>query len=211
MFIVNAADDINDGSCDGAHCSLREAINAANAANAGGGFSPPVPPALDRIEFNIGGGGFGVVITPSSPLPEITGPVVIDGKTQWPANEAPIGISGNLAGEGARGLSISGGGTTLRGLVIERFNGNGVEIVGPEGGNTIETSGIGDVIADAIDEGNGGYGVEIDNSPDNDIGGAIGVVISGNGRHGVFIFGAGSTGNIVRNSAIGLNYPAAQR
>lgn len=34
-FTVNAADDVNDGVCDAAHCSLREAINAANAAAGG--------------------------------------------------------------------------------------------------------------------------------------------------------------------------------
>ena len=29
-YVVNSADDTNDGTCDVAHCSLREAINAAN-------------------------------------------------------------------------------------------------------------------------------------------------------------------------------------
>ncbi len=29
-FVVNTTDDANDGTCDSNHCSLREAINAAN-------------------------------------------------------------------------------------------------------------------------------------------------------------------------------------
>src|SRR4030042_6633229 len=45
-FTVNASDDIDDGLCDARHCSLREAINRANA-NAG----------PDTIEFNIPGPG----------------------------------------------------------------------------------------------------------------------------------------------------------
>jgi CSLREA domain-containing protein len=29
-FTVNSANDVNDGACNATHCSLREAINAAN-------------------------------------------------------------------------------------------------------------------------------------------------------------------------------------
>src|SRR5207244_3300081 len=31
-LVVNTTDDVNDGVCDGTHCSLREAINAANTS-----------------------------------------------------------------------------------------------------------------------------------------------------------------------------------
>ena len=31
-FIVNSNDDVDDGTCNAAHCSLREAIHAANAS-----------------------------------------------------------------------------------------------------------------------------------------------------------------------------------
>ena len=40
-FVVNTTDDTSDGACDAAHCSLREAITAANAA-----------PGQDVIEFS---------------------------------------------------------------------------------------------------------------------------------------------------------------
>src|SRR5688572_30138141 len=43
-FIVNTTDDTDDSACNVAHCSLREAIKAANA-NSG----------LDTINFNIPG------------------------------------------------------------------------------------------------------------------------------------------------------------
>src|SRR5438309_2935331 len=42
-FTVNTADDHNDGVCNAADCTLREAINAANAC--------------DTISFNIPGEG----------------------------------------------------------------------------------------------------------------------------------------------------------
>src|SRR5262245_4526716 len=58
-FTVNTADDHNDGACDGADCTLREAINAANGGSGG-----------DTISFNISGGGL-KTINLSTPLPEI--------------------------------------------------------------------------------------------------------------------------------------------
>ncbi len=45
-FVVNTADDLDDGSCDTSHCSLREALNAANAN-----------PGADSIAFDIPGPG----------------------------------------------------------------------------------------------------------------------------------------------------------
>jgi CSLREA domain-containing protein len=41
-FTVNATDDVNDGLCNVAHCSFREALLAANDN-----------PGLDAVEFNI--------------------------------------------------------------------------------------------------------------------------------------------------------------
>jgi CSLREA domain-containing protein len=45
-FVVNTVDDLDDGSCDADHCSLREAIDAANAN-----------PGTDTIAFDIPGAG----------------------------------------------------------------------------------------------------------------------------------------------------------
>lgn len=59
-FTVNTTDDVDDGTCDGIHCSLREAIHAANATV-----------AEDEIAFNIGAGGV-QTIAPTSALPAIT-------------------------------------------------------------------------------------------------------------------------------------------
>jgi CSLREA domain-containing protein len=45
-FTVNSANDADDGTCNATHCSLREAINAANAA-----------PGFNGVYFNIPGAG----------------------------------------------------------------------------------------------------------------------------------------------------------
>ena len=95
IFTVNVVDDEDDGLCDGAHCSLREAINAANDNT---GFT-------DTIEFDIPGDG-PHRIRPESALPEITDPVVIDGTTEPNFAGSPIVvIDGRNAGD-AHGFFI---------------------------------------------------------------------------------------------------------
>ena len=65
-FTVTKTADTNDGTCD-ADCSLREAITEANTLA-----------GTDTIAFNIPGGG-PHTIQPTSALPTISDPVVIDG------------------------------------------------------------------------------------------------------------------------------------
>jgi CSLREA domain-containing protein len=70
-FVVNTVDDLDDGTCDADHCSLREAINAANAN-----------PGADTIAFDIPGAG-PHVIELCSLLPKLTdGGTTIDGTTE---------------------------------------------------------------------------------------------------------------------------------
>ena len=66
---VNTVDDMDDGVCNAVHCSLREAINAANAD----GFN-------SVIWFKIDGPGT-KVITLATELPAISGKLKIDGNT----------------------------------------------------------------------------------------------------------------------------------
>ena len=90
-FAVTGSDDVNDGTCDARHCSLREAILAANATA-----------AVDHIAFH-----FDAPITPASQLPDITRPVFI--------NAAPV--TGRCTGDVAP-LRLSGGGAGFPGLVF---------------------------------------------------------------------------------------------
>jgi CSLREA domain-containing protein len=62
-YTVNSLDDTDDGACNTTKCTLRDAINAANA-NAG----------ADTINFSVSG-----TITLTSTLPGLTGDLTIDG------------------------------------------------------------------------------------------------------------------------------------
>jgi len=213
-FTVNTTDDIDDGTCDATHCSLREAINAANAT-----------PGTDIIEFNIPG-AWPHTIQPASTLPTITDPVVIDGYTQPGAtpntNGAGLGINavlmieldGSMMGGGANGLTITAGSSTVRGLVINRFvyppfiqtGGSGIALSG-NGGNVIDGNFIGTDIAGTASFGNS-IGISIDRSNSNTIGGTTPEarnVISGNAGYAVTMFAVWGTGNLVRGNLIGTD------
>src|SRR5687768_13201363 len=98
-FQVNSTNDTDDGTCNGTHCSLREAINAANALA-----------GYDYITFLIAGGGVHT-IQPNAPLPEITSPVNLDGTTQlgYAVGAPVIELDGTNAGTSADGLVLVGG------------------------------------------------------------------------------------------------------
>ena len=104
-FVVTNANNHGAGS-------LRQMILDANATV-----------GLDTIVFNIPGSGVHT-INLSISLPEITDPVVIDATTQPAFAGAPlIELNGVGAGSGAVGFKIISGATTVRGFVINRFNG----------------------------------------------------------------------------------------
>ena len=73
----------------------------------------------------------GLTIRPSTPLPPITEPVTIDGTTQPGFAGTPIiELDGTGAGATANGLTLSASNIIVRGLVINRFGGDGIEITG---------------------------------------------------------------------------------
>ncbi len=112
--------------------SLRQAMLDANAAANPAGD-------VDHIEFNIPGSGVQTIRVMSNPLPEVTDPVWIDGYTQPEsiANSSPVSagvnavplieIDGSAIQDSASGLTISAGGSTVRGLVIGGFSAYGIE------------------------------------------------------------------------------------
>ncbi|MFL6255865.1 MAG: Calx-beta domain-containing protein, partial [Pyrinomonadaceae bacterium] len=195
---VNTNDDTDDGACNAAHCSLREAILTANST----------PGQVELITFGIGSGGGQQTISPTSALPSITDPVTIDGTTQLGFSGSPL-IELNGAGAGAvtAGLDINASGSTVRGLVINRFNGHGIRLAGA-GGNTIAGNFIGTNAAGTTARANAGHGVFIDISSNNNVGGTTAAernVISGNAGDGVRVNGVNATGNRVRGNFIGTD------
>src|SRR5262249_4114078 len=85
-------------------------------------------PGPDTVTFAIGSGV--QTISPASALPTITGAVTIDGTTQpGYAGQPIIELNGAGAGSGASGLTMTGGNSTVRGLVVNRFGGNGIQLL----------------------------------------------------------------------------------
>jgi CSLREA domain-containing protein len=207
-FVVNTAADADDGLCSTAAsgCTLREAINAANA-NSG----------PDTVNFNIPGSGVRTIHLASN-LPFITSPVTIDGYTQGMATPNTLAVGDNalllieldvsaVSKAGcciADGLAIVGGNSTVKGLVINRFNSSGIRLIG-SGNNVIEGNFIGTDPTGATALGfNSGVSI---NSSNNTIGGTTAAarnVLSGN-TFGVQIGSSSATGNQVQNNYVGTN------
>ena len=147
-FTVNSTADTGDatpgdGVCDagGGVCTLRAAIEEANALA-----------GSDTIQFAIGSGPRTIAIGPN--LPVISEAVTIDGTTQPDYSGTPL-IT--IDGPPTLGIGVTGGGTTIRGLALDHFNGTAIGI--NSGNNTIELCTI-------LHAGNGN-GVEIDNGSGN--------------------------------------------
>ncbi|HYO42618.1 MAG TPA: CSLREA domain-containing protein [Candidatus Limnocylindrales bacterium] len=125
-MVVNTADDHTDGLCGINDCSLREAIEWANEL---GGDTPY------GIAFGITGAA---TIALHAPLPAIAAPVAIDGRTQagatCPGVDGAPAVQLRTAGDfvvgssdPAAGLTIlAAGGSSVRGLVIGGFPGDGI-------------------------------------------------------------------------------------
>ncbi len=205
VFTVNSADDVDDGAGDIGHCSLREAINAANAN-----------PRPDTIAFEIAGPG-PHTIQPITGLPEITDAVIIDGFTQSGAsqNTNPPGLSSNAVlkieldgtnAGAANGLFITVADCSVQGLVINRFGLSGIYILGADSsGNVLQGNFIGTDVTGTVDLGNGLAGVEIFDAPNNTVGGSQageGNVISGNDSHGIDVQ---SSGHLIQGNFIGTD------
>jgi hypothetical protein len=188
--------------------SLRQAILDANAN-----------PDADTIAFVIGDLGSPQTIQPTSALPTITGPVTIDGWSQGGAGfTGPplIELNGALAGAQAVGLTLTGGSSVVRGLVV-----NGFAIGGSAGGIRLQTGGDNWIYGNYIGVDFAGNtrvantrGIWIDGgSSNNRIGtNADGVndvaernVISANVEQNIWIYQPATTGNKIMGNTIGLN------
>ncbi|MGA9342027.1 MAG: CSLREA domain-containing protein [Rhodanobacteraceae bacterium] len=121
-----------DTTADDGVCTLREAIVSANTNLASGGSPGECAageslPTVDTIAFAIPGAGVHT-IRPTSQPPAVTEAVTIDGYTQPGASPNSLAIGDNavllieIDGSGFDNemFDLQGGGSTLRGLVINR-------------------------------------------------------------------------------------------
>jgi hypothetical protein len=176
--------------------SLRQAILDANAA-----------PGLDTIAFAIAGSGV-QTISPTTPLPAITDPLLIDGYSQPGYAGTPlIELSGQAAGTGD-GLTITASGSTIRGLAIDDFAGTAIVLSGADAtGDAIIANDIG-TDPSGLEARPNGLGIAISGGAhDNTVGGTIadGNLISGNAGSGVVVTGDSSVGNRILGNRIFAN------
>ena len=131
--------------------SLRQAIIDANASA-----------GTDTIDFNIPGEGLHT-IQPLSALPIITDPIGIDGTSQPGFAGLPIiELDGTNAGV-ASGLSIDAGNSRVQGMLINRFDGVGVQMQ-INGGNLLRRNIISDNLG-GVTIGDSLVGLDLDKGP----------------------------------------------
>jgi CSLREA domain-containing protein len=215
-LVVNTTADVDDTVCDQQHCSLREAINAANA-QAG----------PDAIQFVIPGADPGCdasgvcTIQPASLLPLLTDDgTTIDGFTQPGAapGDDPIltiVLDGHDNGE-FTALGVHSADNLIRGLVIQRFTPfSGIHVFGASAsGNRIESNFIGTDASGTQPRGNCSPPVSCsavwlsDGAHDNTIGPDN--LIAFNGQ-GVWVTDASTRGNTITRNRIHANATAGIR
>lgn len=187
-FTVTTTTDSGGGS-------LRQAIFDANSN-----------PGADAISFNISGSGTQTII-PLSPLPTVTAAVTIDGTTQNPGSATPpIEVAGASAGAGVKGLTFAGGNSTVRGLVINGFDSNGIELSGS--GDIVDGNFIGINSTGTGGQGNGATGVLINSGSGHVVGGTVTAarnVISANVGHGVQVLLGPAMNHQVQGNFIGTD------
>lgn len=221
-FIVNVTADETDGLpgdgiCDtggGARpltglCTLRAALREADDT-----------PGLDEVRFNIPvADGRVPTIRPRGVLGSLGAlfPVIIDGTTQptiingTRLRDGLVELDGSTAGltpdgQELAGLELVGEGSTVRGLVINRFGGPGIRIRptgAPFGGrNVIEDNRIGTDVTGTVALPNRGNGVEILDMPRNLVAQNL---IAGNQGRGILIDGSAAIGNHIVENLIGAD------
>ena len=192
VFTVTTTDDHDDSDCAPGDCTLREAINAANAVS---GFQ--------TISFAIPGTGQ-QTISPASALPPITDATTIDGTSQLGYSGTPlIVVDGSAAGAATDGLVLgfapAASGSTIQGLAVVDFGGYGILV---QGDNDV-------VLDNYVGTANGtsaqpnATGVRID--PGSDGSEVRGNLTSGNLYAGI---SSNGTGLLIAGNRIGTNFSA---
>jgi len=233
-FVVNALDDVDDGMCNGTHCSLREAINAANAN-----------PGPDVIEFDVPD-GVSNIIRVTSPLPPLTDDATTIDATTLPyyAGQPEIFIGKDIAVV-ETGLVIASNNNIIRGLGFAGFglwpsdpadhigailvtgssntielntiglaagpNSTGIRLAGPGNGvlNNVISGNLTGIVADAPDQVIQGNMIGVDADGTTIIGNDSGIMLDG-GAEGTLVGGAApDEGNVISgNNGYGMQVMA---
>ena len=189
ILTVNSTNDVDDGVCDAVHCSLREAINAAN--NQAG---------ADTIRFAIPGAA-PYTIQPTSALPILTTSMAIDATTQPGFAGTPVVVlDGTGAGSTRPGLRIDGPDVLIKGFDVQRFASGGIGLWGTNG--TVGLCYVGTDVTGTLDRGNGTDGVSVLGSGNRVGSPTLPNLVSGNGGPGISVSGAN---HVVEGNRVGTN------
>lgn len=186
-FLVTNTNDSGDGS-------LRQAILDAN-------FNQ----VATAINFKIAGSP-PFTINLQTDLPRIFAAVSIDGTTQPGFSGRPIIEVHSANSQLVSALTLNGGNSVVRGLVLNRFKAAGIGL-GGKGNNFVEGNYIGADLTGATRQSDG-VGVFVQSSSNNVIGGMAAAamnLISGNGAQGILISNEGANSNTVQGNLIGVN------
>ncbi|MCW8824687.1 MAG: right-handed parallel beta-helix repeat-containing protein, partial [Ignavibacteriaceae bacterium] len=202
LFVVNStgdAPDLNpgDGVPDAGNgvVTLRAAIQEANALE-----------GYQTIFFNLPGSS-PYIIEPGTALPNITEPNYLNATSQGGYSGSPlIQVNGPFGG-----LTITAGGSTVRGLMINNSSGYSLTL-SSAGGNVIESNQIAGILINStanninsnVITGSIGDGISIiADAGNNLIGTSVSNNIYGNAGYGISISNANN--NQISNNTIGTN------
>lgn len=187
-FTVSITNDSGAGS-------LRAAITNANATPGPDIIAFSLPPATRTL-------------SPLTALPILTDPVTLDGTTQPGFTVRPVvELSGASAPGNTTGLRLATTNSVVRGLVINRWRGSGIELNGG-GGHVVENCYVGTGLSGTNDLGNNVNGILLIDSSGNRLGAISPAgrnLISGNEDHGIRLNGTNSVGNHILGNIIGLD------
>jgi hypothetical protein len=215
VYVVTTTKDMLGDTAAG-ELTLRDALTAIDGTPSGNATSAGLADGI--IEFAIPGAGPHTILVGSDPsalhqpLPAITNRVLFDGWSQGGSGYAGpplIVLNGASAGTGASGLQVDAGGdgSTIRGLVIQQFSGDGLDVNGTSG-NLIIGNYLGSDVNGTAPLGNTGDGILLrQGATANTVGGTAGGtrnLISGN-SDGVEIHDAGTSANVVLGNFIGTD------
>jgi hypothetical protein len=214
--------------------TLREAITSINnqadinnniTVNRVGSYASQAGGTPDVINFNIAGGGVQTISVTGTPEPTIIMPLTINGYSQTGASVNTLAnadnavilvqLDGTAAGAGADGLTLGAGsaGSSIRGLDITNFAGDGIVV--QSNGNSILGNFIGVDPTGTTRAPNGtfptsGDGIRVENASNNQIGStdvADRNIASGNAIDGIHVVGSltlPATGNIIQGNFVGV-------
>ncbi|HEY1590768.1 MAG TPA: NosD domain-containing protein [Solirubrobacteraceae bacterium] len=185
-FTVTSTADAGPGS-------LRQAITDANTT-----------PGADQVQFALSGIGVKTIAINSAPLPSVTGPLTIDGRTQPGFSSTPLVRVDNATANKWNGLNLAAAHCQVLALELTRFT-VGVRLAADS--NLVAWNLIG---TNAAGEGNLGntVGVRVASGTGNTIGGSSATspnTVSGNATAGIEIVGQNSTSTRVWGNRIGTD------